>query len=125
MTLANAFSTEWKDLKGTAARVATTVTRNSATIQTVVTDVSAVAVAIDPSAAGVITAFDSLEEVIVGKIAAAASDVANATSLESLFAEAWPAIKSLVSTLENHPTVASVTAALGGSAEAAVTGAKA
>jgi hypothetical protein len=115
MTLANAFSTAWKDLKATAAKVASTVTRNSAAIQTVVTDASAVAVAVDPSAANVITAFDTLEEVIVGKIAAAASDVANATSLSALFEEAWPAIKSLIATLENHPTVASVTAALEGS----------
>jgi hypothetical protein len=125
MTLANAFSTAWKDLKATAAKVASTITRNSAVIQTAVTDASAVAVVVDPSACGVITAFDSLEEVIVGKIAAAASDVANAASLESLFGEAWPAINSLVATLGNHPTVASVTAALGGSAGETVTEAKA
>jgi hypothetical protein len=115
MTLASAFSTAWKDLKATAAKVANVVTRNSGTVQTVVEDVSAAATTIDPAAAGTITAFDSLEEVIVGKIAAAASDVANATSLESLFGEAWPAIKTLVATLENHPTVAGVTAALAGS----------
>jgi len=115
MTLATAFSTAWKDLKATAAKVANTVTRNSAAIQTVVTDTSAVAIAIDPSAAGAITAFDSLEELILGKIAAAASDVANANSLPALFQEAWPAIKSLIATLENHPTVASVTATLEGS----------
>jgi hypothetical protein len=122
MTLANAFSTAWKDLKAVAAKVSTVLTKDSVAIQTAVTDASAVAVAVDPSAAGTITAFDSLEEVIVGKIAAAASDVANAASLESLFGDAWPAIKSLVATLENHPTVASVTAALGGPA---ITGAKA
>lgn len=115
MTLASAFSTAWKDLKATAAKVANAVTRNSGTIHTVVKDVSAVAVAIDPAAAGVITAFDSLEELIVGKIAAAASDVAKATSLEALFEEAWPVIKNLIATLEHHPTVASVTVALGGS----------
>lgn len=125
MTLAHAFSTAWKDLKATAARVASAVTKNSAAIQTAVTDASTVAVTIDPSAAGVITAFDSLEEVIVGKIAAAASDVANATSLSALFGEAWPAIKSLVTTLENHPTVASVTASLGGSTQTPAAQAKA
>ena len=115
MKLSTAFSTAWKDLKATAAKVATTVTRNSAAIQTVVTDGSAVAIAVDPSAAGAVTAFDTLEEVIIGKIAAAASDVASANSLSAVFEEAWPAIKSLISTLENHPTVASVTAALEGS----------
>jgi hypothetical protein len=114
MTLASAFSTAWKDLKATAAKVAKAVNRNSAIIQTVVTDASAVAVAVDPSAAGLVTAFDALEELIVGKIAAAASDVANAASFEALFAEVWPAVKALISTLEHHPTVATVTAALGG-----------
>lgn len=125
MTLASAFSTAWKDLKATAAKVANVVTRNSAAIQTAVTDASAVATAIDPPAAGVITAFDTLEEVIVGKVAAAASDVANAASLASLFGEAWPAIKSLVATLQDHPTVASVTAALGGPTATTATGVKA
>jgi len=62
----------------------------------------------------VISSFDSLEEVIIGKIAAAASDVANASSLSALFQEAWPAIQALVGTLKNHPTVASVTATLSG-----------
>jgi len=113
MTLASAFSTAWKDLKDTAAKVAGVVSNHSAAIQTAVTGASAVAIAVDPAAAGAVTAFDSLEELIVGKIAAAASNAANAASFEALFAEAWPAIKALIATLENHPTVASVTAALG------------
>jgi hypothetical protein len=114
MTLAGAFATAWKDLKLTAAKVAKAITGHSATIQTVVKEASEVAIILDPAAAGVITAFDTLEELIVGKIAAAASDVANASSLEALFAEAWPAVKALVATLEHHPTVATVTSALGG-----------
>ena len=125
MTLASAFSTAWKDLKATAAKVAKAINRNSSTVQTVVADASAIAVMIDPQAAGEITAFDALEELIVGKIAAAASDVANAASLEALFAEAWPAVKALIFTLEHHPTVASVTAALGAAPETAAKDVKA
>jgi hypothetical protein len=112
MKLANAFATAWKDLKAVAAKVSAALTKNSAGIQTLVADGSAVAVAVDPSIAPEVTAFDALEEVVIGKIAAAATDTANASGLSALFGEAWPAIQTLVKTLENHPTVASVTAAL-------------
>ncbi len=112
MKLANAFAAAWKDLKTLAGKVSAALAKNSASIQTVVAGGSAVAVAIAPSIAPEITAFDALEEVIIGKIAAAATDTANASSLSVLFGEAWPAIQALVKALENHPTVASVTAAL-------------
>jgi phage-related protein len=112
MTLANAFSTAWKDLKAVASKVSTALTNDSAAVQTVVTDASTVVSAVDPALAPAVTVFDSLEEAVMGKVAAAASDIANATSLSALFGEVWPAIQSLVATLENHPTVASVTAAL-------------
>jgi hypothetical protein len=113
MKLANAFATAWRDLKAVAAKVSAALARNSAGIQTVVADGSAVADAIDPSIAPEVTAFDALEEVIIGKIAAAATDTANASGLSVLFGEAWPAIQALVKALESNPTVASVTAALG------------
>jgi phage-related protein len=112
MTLANAFTAAWKDLKAVASKVATVLTNNGAAIQTVVTDVSTVAAAVAPALAPAVTVFDSLEEAVMGKVTAAASVIANATSLSALFGEVWPAIQSLVATLENHPTVASVTAAL-------------
>jgi hypothetical protein len=113
MKLANAFATAWKDLKAVARKIAAALAKNSAAIQTVVANGSAVAIAIDPAIAPEVTAFDTLEEVIIGKIAAAATDTANASGLSVLFGEAWPAIQALVKALENHPTVASVTAALG------------
>ena len=112
MTLANAFSAAWKDLKAVASKVATVLTNDSAAIQTVVADASTVIAAVAPSLAPIVTEFDALEEAIVGKIAAAAADVANASSLSALFGEIWPGVQSLVATLKNHPTVASVTAAL-------------
>jgi phage-related protein len=113
MTLANAFAAAWKDLKAVASKVATVLTKNSAAIQTVVADVSTVVAGVAPSLAPIVTEFDALEEAIMGKIAAAAADVANASSLSALFGEIWPGVQSLVATLKNHPTVASVTAALG------------
>jgi hypothetical protein len=118
MKLANAFAAAWKDLKAVAVKVSAALAKNSAGIQTVVADGSAVAIAIDPSIAPEVTAFDALEEVIIGKVAAAATDIANASSLSVLFGEAWPAIQALVKALENHPTVANVTAALGAAEKA-------
>ena len=112
MTLANAFTAAWKDLKAVASKVATVLTNDGSAIQTVVTDASAVVAGVAPSLAPAVTVFDSLEEAVMGKVAAAASDIANAPSLSALFGEVWPAIQSLVATLKNHPTVASVTAAL-------------
>ena len=118
MNLANAFAAAWKDLKAVAGKISAALAKNSGGIQAVVTDGSAVAIAIDPSIAPEVTAFDALEEVIVGKIAAAATDTANASGLAVLFGDAWPAIQALVKALENHPTVASVTAALGAAQKA-------
>jgi ABC-type transporter Mla subunit MlaD len=113
MTLANAFSAAWTDLKAVATKVASVLTNDGGAVQTAVTDASTVVAAVAPSLAPSVTVFDSLEVAVMGKVAAAASDIANATSLSALFGEVWPAIESLVATLENHPTVASVTAALG------------
>jgi phage-related protein len=118
MTLANAFTAAWKDLKAVASKVATVLTQDSAAIQTVVTDASTVVAGVAPSLAPAVTEFDVLEEAIMGKIAAAAADVANASSLSALFGEIWPGVQSLVATLKNHPTVASVTAALGAAQKA-------
>jgi len=112
MTLANAFAAAWKDLKAVATKVATALTNNGAAIQTVVKEASTVVAAVEPSLAPAVTVFDSLEEAVMGKVTAAASDIANAPSLSALFGEVWPAIQSLVATLKNHPTVAGVTAAL-------------
>ena len=89
------------------------LTKNSVAIQTVVADASTIVESVAPSLTPLITEFDALEEAIMGKIAAAAADVANAPSLSALFGEIWPGVQSLVAALKNHPTVSSVTAALG------------
>ena len=112
MTIENAFSAAWKDLKKTVSTVASFVIKHQGTIQSVVADVSVAAATIDPDAASVITSLDALEEAVIGKIAALSQDAATAGTLQALFAEEWPSIQTLVKALQNHPTVASVTAAL-------------
>jgi hypothetical protein len=109
MTLSNAFTIAWKDLKGGAAKVAEFLTKNSTNIQTVVTGVETVAAAVDPALAPVITEFDLLEEQVVGKVLELAGDVANAASLGSLFGTVWPVILSLKQQLSTHPAVLAAT----------------
>jgi hypothetical protein len=112
VTIENAFSAAWKDLKKTVSTVASFVIKHQSTIQTVVADVSVAAVTFDPGAAPVVTSLDALEEAVIGKIAALSQEAATAATLQTLFAEEWPSLQTLVKALQNHPTVASVTAAL-------------
>jgi hypothetical protein len=109
MTLANAFTVAWKDLKTGAAKVADFLTKNSTTIKTVVSEVGTVVSVIDPALAPVVTEFDQLEEQVVGKVLELASDTENATSLASLFGSAWPVILSLKQQLSTHPAVQAAT----------------
>ena len=113
MTLASAFSTAWKDLKATAAKVANAVTRNSA-------DHSDGGHGRERRGRGYRSVSRRRDH---GFRLTGRSDRGKDRRrslrcgechqpVESLFGEAWPAIKSLMATLENHPTVASVTAAL-------------
>jgi hypothetical protein len=111
MTITNAFTTAWKDLKAGAAKVDSFLNQNSATIQGAIAEGSAVAVAAGVPAAAV-TSFDSLEEVVMAKVAAAAQDTANTSSLTALLGDALPAVQSVSTLLKTHPTVATVTAAL-------------
>ena len=111
MTLANAFTVAWKDLKTGAAKVADFLTKNAANIQTAVSDAGTVVTAIDPALAPIATEFDQLEEQVVGKVLELASDAANATSLASLFGAAWPVILTLKQQLSTHPAVQAAAAA--------------
>ena len=112
MTIANAFSAAWKDLKKTVSTVACFVIKHESTIQTAVADASIAVTTVDPAAVSVVTSFDALEEALIGKIAALTQDAATAPTVQALFAEEWPSIQTLVKALQNHPTVASLTAAL-------------
>jgi hypothetical protein len=105
MTLANAFTVAWKDLKTGAAKVADFLTKNSTTIKATVSEVGTVVSLIDPALAPVVTVFDQLEEQVVGKVLELANDTANANSLASLFGAAWPVILSLKQQLSTHPAV--------------------
>ena len=81
MTLANAFTVAWKDLKTGAAKVADFLTKNSTNIHTVVSEVGTVVSAIDPALAPEVTVFDLLEEQVIGKVLELANDAENANSL--------------------------------------------
>lgn len=111
MTLANAFTVAWKDLKAGAAKVAAFLTKNQTNIQTAVVDAGTVVSAIVPALAPVVTEFDALEEQVVGKVLELANDAANATSLDALFGDVWPVILTLKQQLSSHPAVASASAA--------------
>ena len=110
MSLGNAFTVAWKDLKAGAAKVAVFLNKNQKTIQTVVADAGTVAVAVDPALAPIVTEFDALEEQVIGKVLELATDTASATSLASLFGEAWPVILALKQQLLSHPAVAAASA---------------
>ena len=110
MTLANAFTVAWKDLKTGAAKVAAFLTKNGDKVQTAVADVGTVVSTIDPAVAPVVTEFDALEEQVVGKVLELANDAASATSLGSLFGEVWPVILTLKQQLVSHPAVVSASA---------------
>jgi hypothetical protein len=105
MTLSNAFTIAWKDLKTGAATVAVFLTKNSTNIQSAVSAVGTVAAVVDPTLGPVITEFDQLEEQVVGKVLELASDAASASSLGALFGSAWPVILSLKTQLATHPAV--------------------
>jgi hypothetical protein len=105
MTLANAFTLAWKDLKAGAAKVADFLNKNSADIKAVTSDVGMVVTAIDPALTPEVTVFDQLEELVVGKVLELSSDTASATSLATLFGTAWPVIVSLKQQLSTHPAV--------------------
>jgi len=116
MTLANAFTAAWKDLKTGAAKVAEFLTKNQTTIKNVVAEVEAVVSVIDPPLAPAVTVFDQLEEQVVGKVLELANDAANANSLAELFGAAWPVILSLKQQLANHPAGQSAAASSSASA---------
>ena len=80
MTLANAFTIAWKDLKMGAARLRISDQKPDA-IHTVVSDVGTVVSAIDPALAPAVTEFDQLEEQVIGKLLELANDGTNANSL--------------------------------------------
>jgi hypothetical protein len=109
MTLANAFTVAWKDLKTGAAKVADFLTKNSTNIHTVVSEVGTVVSAIDPALAPEVTVFDLLEEQVIGKVLELANDAENANSLAVLFGSAWPVITSLKQQLSSHPAVKAAT----------------
>jgi hypothetical protein len=119
MTLSNAFTTAWKDLKATAVKVTAFLNKQQPEVQKIEGDAIAVASVVAPSAVPVITQFDLLEEAVVGAVAAAAQDTSKESTLQALLGDLWEPFKAVAVTLESHPTVASVTKALAAVAPAA------
>lgn len=112
MTLANAFSAAWKDLKLAATKVTAFIAKQQPVVQQAVGIATAVASIVAPAAVPVITEMDSLEEAVVGALSAAAQDTTKESTLQALLGDLWEPFKAVVTTLESHPTVATVTAAL-------------
>jgi hypothetical protein len=110
MSLASAFTTAWKDLKADTIKVASFVINHGTNIQTTITTVAGDVAKVVPSIAPEITVFDTAEEAAMGTLLAVASDVKNATTLQGLFGDAWPAIQALVTQLESHPAVVAAAA---------------
>ena len=115
MSLKIAFATAWKDLKGALSKADAFITKEAPAIQTAVQTGSAIVEAAVPASTGIVTTFDSLEESLMGEIAAAvhaSSGVANAASAPvavTFSAEASAALKSIVATLSSHPAVVAAT----------------
>jgi hypothetical protein len=112
MTLTNAFTAAWKDLKAAATKVTAFLEKQQPLVQQAVGIATTVASIAAPSAVPVITEMDSLEEAVVGALSAAAQDTTKESTLSALLGDLWEPFKSVVQTLESHPSVASVTAAL-------------
>lgn len=111
MKLIAAFKTAWQKIKGGLTAAAAFVAKEAPTVQAVVKEGSAIAVAAFPTLALPITAFDSIEESVMAEISAAISTGAALTQSSgattvTLSAELSTIIKSLVQTMEGHPAVA-------------------
>jgi len=111
INLAAAFTIAWKDLKAFGTKAESWITKQAKVVDTVTQTVGAVVSTVDPALAPVVSTFDTLEEVVIGKLAALASDVSTAASVQALVGDAWPTIQSLVTTLKSHPAVTTATAA--------------
>lgn len=105
INLAKAYTTAWQDLKAFGAKAVAFVAKETPAVNSVVKEVSTAAEIVDPALTPAITVFDTLEEEVVGYVAALASDTANATTLSGLFGSAWPTVQALVAQLEGHPAV--------------------
>lgn len=110
MTLSKAYTTAWKDLKAFGTKAVSWIEKQEPTVQKVVDEVSAAVEVVAPALTPLVSTFDSLEETVIGELAALASDTANATTLSGLFKDAWPAVQSLVNTLKTHPAVVAASA---------------
>jgi hypothetical protein len=110
INLGKAFTTAWSDLKKVAAKAAAFVAKEAPVAQQVIAIASTTVAALDPALAPEITAFDSIEEALVGEVTAALGAVTTAPDPASFFTISlpgtlYPALKAIASTLSGHPAV--------------------
>jgi hypothetical protein len=109
--IGSAFAKAWSDLKATAVAAKDFVAKNAPAIVAATGTVSTVLDTLDPAAAPAVTAFDDLETLVLGHVAAsvAASNTAPpkpaSTFSVSLPAELFPVITEIADMLKTHPAV--------------------
>lgn len=109
MHLAAAFTKAWQDVKAFGSKAESWIAKQSKPVEAITQTVGAVIATVDPALTPMVSTFDALEEVVIGKIAALAHDTATATSVQNLVGDAWPTIQGLVSLLKQHPAVVNAT----------------
>jgi hypothetical protein len=116
MNLGTAFTTAWTDLKKVASEAAAFVAKQAPAAQKVIAVGSAAVEAIDPALTPAITAFDSIEQSLVGEVTAALGSIITAPDPASFFSVTlpgtlYPALKAIEQTLTGHPAVVAAKAA--------------
>lgn len=108
--LAAAFKTAWNALKTGATKVEAFIVKAEPVVQEVVTEGSAITDMVAPALAPAVTAFDSAEEIIMGKVLALLQNAETAPTVSTLFADELPLLQSIKDVVVNHPAVAALTA---------------
>lgn len=110
MNLGKVLTTAWIDLKAAAAKAAAFVAKQEPVAQKFVSIASTAAEALDPALTPEITAFDAIEQSLVGEVTAAIGGIATAPDPAGFFSVSlpgtlYPALKAIEQTLSGHPAV--------------------
>jgi hypothetical protein len=117
MNLGSAFTKAWQSFKGFIGKTDAFLQKNAPTIQQDVQVASAVASALVPAAAPIITIADTFEEALMGEVTAAfhtgaaLTNTSDGTTAVTLSAELSAIVRHLADTLKGHPAVVTVAAA--------------
>ena len=117
MSIGSAFTKAWQSLKNFVTKTNALIVKDAPIIQNAVKVGSAAIVAAVPSAAPAVSAFDSIEETVMGDIAGAfhagsvAIDAGTGQATVTLSAELSAYFQDLVNRLSGHPDVVAATVA--------------